>query len=61
MQLNELRLVSETEFNQWRASWDGITKPPEEMLNYVARVIMPATTNRMQETVKRARESLNEN
>lgn len=50
MQLNELRLVSETEFNQWRASWDGVTKPPEEMLNYffkVQEVRRHATMNKL--------------
>ncbi len=61
MQLNELRLVSESEFNQWEATWDRKSKPPEEMLNYYVKVIMPSNLAKITAIANEFREFSNEN
>lgn len=61
MQLNELRLVSETEFNQWEATWDRTSRPPEEMLNYFVKVVWPARQAERTKIVDIFRNAENEN
>lgn len=61
MQLNELRLVSETEFNQWEATWDRTSRPPEEMLNYYVKIILPARVAKTTEIANLFRNAANEN
>lgn len=47
MQLNELRLISESEFNQWKSTWDGKSMPPDAVINYFLKVIEPARQDRL--------------
>ncbi len=61
MQLNELREITAEEFAAWDAAWDRKSKPPEEILNYYVKVILPARVAKTTEIVNIFRNAANEN
>lgn len=43
MNLNEYKLQINTDedLEKWKSTWDGISMPPPEVINYVRSIILP--------------------
>lgn len=51
-QLNELKLISKEEFEQWKANWDGrVETQTPEVIAYFENVVLPAHTKKMDNIV----------
>lgn len=51
-QLNELKLISKEEFEQWKANWDGrVETQTPEVITYFENVVLPAHTKKMDNIV----------
>lgn len=41
MQLNELRITSDAELEEWKKTWDGVSIPPTAVIDYYNTVVYP--------------------
>lgn len=41
MQLNELRITSDVELEEWKKTWDGVSIPPAVVIEYYNTVVYP--------------------
>ena len=47
MQLNELRITSDAELEEWKNTWDGVSIPPTAVIDYYNTVVYPAKLSKL--------------